>query len=389
MCASTVMTRETPVKAETMRGSPRLDETGKGRAGGSLLALCVAAIIVIVGLAAWLLSQQSGGSIPGFTRVDSGPMLRVASRIPDLVHGITIETKGQLIELRRDGDQWRLASSSGYPVPAGRVAPMIGALGSLRSAYVSTQAPPPYEVFGLKSVDDPTGQAARITIADDEGADIGAITIGTVVSAPGATQRYVTAAMKPGDSRIWLADGNVQILSSPLDWIDNRILTMPRDRFRRLEATAPDGQRLVVTRAEDGTVRLAEGLPPGVEVSEAWLVDEMANVFNEVTFLDVQRLSAFTPQPQETWKVSVLTADRISFHASLTTVDMGTWASFRAEAETGADAGARAAVARFNARHDGWAYLLNDHTAKYLMTQPSALSGKAPRGGSPGSGAAE
>jgi hypothetical protein len=341
-----------------------------------LLIACALIIAGVVGTAGWMMSGQEAGSIAGFARADGSPILPAASASPERIQTVKIETQGNTITLQRDGRQWQLVSSSGYPVPGERVESMLKHLGSLRAAYVSGDSPPRYNAYGLDGVDNPSGHAARISVGDANGKPIGSVTTGAVVTAPGAVQRELTAAMRPNDSRIWLAEGNLKVVSDPLQWTENRITDVPKERVQSLTTTAPDGRRLVIGRDDAGNgLRVTEGLPPGAEPAPSWTLDPMFNVLDDLRFADVQRASAFDPLPTDVWKATWRTADGLTYDIALIREDMGTWAQIRATAHTD-DPATHAAAERFNSRHREWAYLLNESVARHLMARPEDLTGK-------------
>jgi hypothetical protein len=341
-----------------------------------LLLACMLVIAGVVGTAGWMLSGQEAGSIAGFARGDGSPILPAANSVPERIQTIKIETQGNTITLGRNGDQWQLASSSGYPVPGERVDSMLKRLGELRAAYVSEESPPRYNAYGLDGADNPSGRAARISVEDGNGKPIGSVTTGAVVTAPGAAQRELTATMRPNDSRIWLAEGNFKVVSDPLQWTENRISDVPKERVQSLTTTAPDGRRLVIGRDDTGNgLQVTEGLPPGAEPAPSWVLDPMFNVLDDLRFADVQRVSDFDPLPADVWRARWRTTDGLTYDLALLREDMGTWAQIRATPNSD-DPGIQAAAERFNTRHREWAYLLNESIAKHLMAQPEDLTGK-------------
>ncbi|MGE0652143.1 MAG: DUF4340 domain-containing protein [Alphaproteobacteria bacterium] len=354
----------------------RVDRNNHWFGSWGLLLACALIVAGFIGTAGWMLSGQEAGSIAGFTRADGSPILPAASSSAERIRTIRIESQGNAITLQRDGDQWQLASSSGYPIPEDRVDSMLKHLGELRAAYVSEDSPPRYNAYGLDGADNPSGHAARISVEDGDGKPIGSITTGAVVTAPGAVQRELTATMRPNDSRIWLAEGNLKVISDPLQWTENRITDVPKERVQSLTTTAPDGRRLAIGRDDTGNgLQVTEGLPPGAEPAPDWALDPMFNVLDDLRFADVQRIGDFDPLPADVWKATWRTAGGLTYDVALIREDMGTWGQFRATANTDAPA-AQAAAERFNARHRNWAYLLNESVARHLMARPEDLTGK-------------
>jgi hypothetical protein len=341
-----------------------------------LLIACAVIVTGVVGTAGWMLSGQDAGSIAGFARADGSPIIPAVHSSPERIQIVKIENQGNTLTLRRDGGQWHLASSSGYPVPAQRVESMLKRLGELRAAYVSEDSPPRYNAYGLDGADNPAGHAARITIEDGTGEPVGTVTAGTVVTAPGAAQRELTATMRGSDSRIWLAEGNLKVVSDPLQWTENQVADVPKERVLSLTTMAPDGHRLKIERDDTGNgLRVAEGLPPGADQVSDWVLDPMFSALDDLRFADVQRASAFDPSPADLWRASWRTRDGMTYDLALIREDMGTWAQIRATSGSD-DPGAQAAAEQFNARHRDWAYLLNEPVAKHLMAQPEDLTGK-------------
>ena len=364
---------KTETTYDTEAPPPRQDVAPQRRSRRHrLIYFYVLAMVAMVGVAGWLLAHQGTGSIPGFTSADPRAVAPAANS-PAKVTGVRIEGRGNALELRRNGTGWQLASSHGYPVSSDKVTATLRSLGQLRTAYVSTSSPPPYASYGLTGTDDPTGRAVSITLSNSGGETVGSVTVGSSVSAPGnGVRRILTALMLPGDSRIWLAGGDLKILTDPVHWLDNHITDMPEGNILQIATTMPDGRHLALARAGAGEdLRVTDGLPPGTEIKKIWLLDDIAHILGHLRFLDVEKASAFAPIPAEHWQIDARTTRHVVFHLTLFTEDMGTWATIHAEA-TGRDG--QAAATRFNQRHDGWAYLLDAYVARRLMTGSDTLT---------------
>ncbi len=332
-------------------------------------------VLALAGFAGWMMMEENASTVPGFVTAGDHEAVTVDDGMRERVAVIGIRGQGRGVELRRDGDTWRLASHGGYPVPADRVNGLLDSLEKLRVAYVSEQQPPPYEAMGLSKLDDPAGVTSQVTLRDAEGTTLATLAVGTSVSAPGTTLQPMTAVARPDEQNIWLVHGEFQLATEPVAWVDNQITDIPPQRLATLAVTAPDGKRLALRRGgEGGELAVVEGLPQGERIKATWLPRELAGALEDLRFLDVRPAEKIEFE-RGAWKAEIATADGLTYEAMLIREAdagaTGAWATLRAEAN---EEHTKAAAQDFNERHARWAYLLNEYAAGRLTVRPEDLT---------------
>lgn len=361
------------MKAQTTDNS-RSFGTGQPRPQGAwglvlLVAFAVAALIAVAG---WTLTTgERGAAIPGFKRADTPKTIAKVGASLDDIATIRIEGHGQSVVIEHGEGTWRLANDSGYPVPNARIQGLLNRISALNATYVSVDSPPPYKSVGLRQLDDPTGATTQIHVIGVKGGTLANFTVGTSISKPGGIPQPMTAVMVPGDSRIWLVKGNLEISADAADWMDNRLVNVPPDQLKSLTISAPDGTHLSFAHDEkSGEFTVTDGLPPGEHAQATWQLQELAEVLSDVRFLDV-RLAKPSDTDEKSWKVEARTSKGINYYIDISPQKkMGAWVTFRAE---GTNKAAEKAADQFNADHAHWAYLLNQYVTQKLTVQADDL----------------
>ena len=367
-----INSRDDLASAPAAGPDPRGDAPARRRLamGGAALG-GLAAVLGAVTLLAWFLAGTSG-SPPGFEEADGRTLVPAAADDPARIAALAVEGQGNATTLRRADGGWVLAEGDGYPVDSRRVESVLAALGALRAAYVSEDGSPSAGEYGFGALDDPTGTAARITLRGADDTVLGHLTLGNVVTVPGGANLSKLALKRDDDSRIWLAEGDLQVSASPLEWVDRGIFHASRNRVVEVAITPPDGERLVVRRATgSGELRVAEGLPSGAAIEGPWVLEELASVLEHLEFAAV-RSAGNLGREGDSWQARVATADGVVIAATLFPGKDRSWAIFEAR-PAGPGEAVRDAARDFNARHRAWAYALTDYAAGRFMTRPEDL----------------
>jgi len=353
-----------PTATDIHRGAPRRAPWIVGVFAG--LAVVVASIAVYR-----VVESLGTRDVPGFSAIDSQPLLAEAAERRDTIGTVALEGAGSRMTFRRHDDgTWRLAERDGYPVHGAMVEDLIEELIGLTATYVSGESPPPYERLGLPDPFRADGPVFGVRLADGGGESLGALTIGEALAVPGGAQLIKVFVKRADDSRVWLVENDDATVPplDPLAWMDRQVLDVPRERIREVEIASPDGEPLVLRQTESGDVRVV-GAPQGASVDPEAVAPTLAAP-SFLEFEDVKAADAIA-QTSSPWRISARVEDGITYHIRLHEDADRAWAVFSAEAlPTTAVDTARRRVEAFNRRHGGWVYLLPQHVADFLVVRP-------------------
>lgn len=186
---------------------------------------------------------------------EAGPALpSLVDRVNDVAR-ITIQRASASTSLVRiaegDGVKWTLPDRDGFPADPDRVRERLLQLRDLRLREAKTSNPEFYARLGVQDVkqgDSSSPRTTLVTLFDGAGKDLGSLILGDTADLgtpspdrPPVPGQYVR---RPGELQSWLADGSVWMDSEPMNWVDRRVVSIPRERLRsatmhRLRAAGP------------------------------------------------------------------------------------------------------------------------------------------------------
>lgn len=290
---------------------------------------------------------------------------------------IRVESKSDKFTIRYDKTKgWVVAEKGGFPADESAVRQTTVAMAQLEAIEPKTSNP---EMLSYTGLTDPAkgGDAVGVTLLDGAGQPLAALLLGKpdqMTDAQGRTGIYVR---KPGDNQTWLARGYLVAKPEVGDWLDKRVLTIPRDRIKETAVTPLQGDAYTVSRdkKEDPDFKLAE-LPKDRELVYDSAPDGVGAAIVGFTFDDVQPASQFDFTRAE--QLNSTTFDGLTIAVKLVQQGQNYWATVLA---AGTTPEAQTEAAAINARTGGWAYKLPDYKAKLFLTSLDSLL--KPLGGQP------
>lgn len=289
--------------------------------------------------------------------------------------------------IRRAGEQWELVEKGGYPVRIDRVRETVLGLAELKAAQAMTSRPDRYAQIGVQDLSEASaaeaggGGPTLLTFKDDAGAVIASAIVGNQRLGP----RPAIYIRRPGEAQSWLAEGRLEIPGQFTNWIDSQILSIPRERIRRVDITAPDGEFFRLEReTRDQRSFTVFGVPDGRELASNTAADAFGSALSFLSLEDVAPASTFDLAGSGVVRGSHLefrTFDGLLIMAQLADRNGRTWARMAAMPDPEAEPTAAVIeeATSLNARLESWVFGLPAYKASVMkVTMRDMLQGGRP-----------
>lgn len=234
------------------------------------------ALAVVAGVV-WWTEDEGLATEPGRTAAPALPAL--AAGVNDAA-AVVIERDDARVELRREGDEWRLASMGGYPARFEPVRELLVELARLADPQPRTANPERHAKLQVAAEGEGAGTRVRVEAAD--GAVLEDVWIGRSNWSP----RESVYFRREGEDQVWLAAGGVRPSASARTWFDAKLVSLPADDVDRV-VVAGDVD-VVLARGEDGVPAPVEGVPEGRELASPNPFDALFRQLANATFDDVR-----------------------------------------------------------------------------------------------------
>jgi Domain of unknown function (DUF4340) len=283
------------------------------------------------------------------------------------VASVGLARKGLAVTFQRRGDDWLVVQKADYPAAAGKVRQVVLTLAALRLVEPKTRLP---ALYSRLEVEDPgSGEATLVSVANRSGKVIARLIVGKRrfdrlgEGHPGVYVR------KPGNAQSWLASGNLDFSGGLNSWLDRQIVDIPDSRIAKVTLTAPDGSRLVLSRARpDGEFAL-EGAPPKTKFKSGTAMSEPATALEALDLDDVAP-AAKMPIPQSGVATAAYTTfDGLTVDLRIVEKDKTDWIAIAAKGSGKAAPEAK----KIEARVTGWSYAIPSYKAGLINTKLADL----------------
>ncbi|RMF09953.1 MAG: DUF4340 domain-containing protein [Alphaproteobacteria bacterium] len=334
----------------------------------TLIILLVVTVIAVLAAAVVVVQQQASVTSE----------IERTALFPDLdeeigsVVALTVRSAEGEVVVRRAEAGWVVPAKHDYPADRARVREVLLALTRMEAVEPKTAQPELYERLGVSDPDRPGSRATLLSLRDAAGGTIAALLIGDRAPARGVYGRDRTGVdgrayvRKAGDAQSWLALGVPDISADPDQWIDHNLLTLPRERIRRITISHPDGSTVRLFRDSPGEENFTiADLPRGRRAKTGMGPESTAAALSFLSFDDVK------PAEDVDWSGATRTVYTAFDGLELTIRIKDGWAAFEAAyrievAEEGegtvvlpsSPPDGEAEARRLNARYGGWAYKL-------------------------------
>lgn len=256
-------------------------------------------LIVCVAVAAALLFTHDDGAIVDRERAGEAFLPELASGVNDAA-SVVIAKGDERIELAREGDDWKVASSSGYPAKFDPVRSLLISLVRLEDAEPRTSQK---ERLGeLMLGDDGDKAGTKVTVKDKKGALLADVVLGKSRWQP----KPAVYMRRAGEDQAYLIEGTVRAQTQPTAWMDTSIV--------KLAATDVDSVRIEgdlevsLGRDETNAIVLEEGLPEGRAVKSPSPFNALFGLLGNLSFAEVAPAEKAPGDPIRT--LTFETADR-------------------------------------------------------------------------------
>lgn len=295
----------------------------------------------------------------------------------DQVAQIRVVAAGRTTTVRRSEAGWVVDELGGFPVDAGKIQALARSLVAARLLEAKTDRP---ERHARLELEDPTVEKAKsrlVVLSDANGSVILSLIVGKTrygVFGPGRGGVY---ARRADEQRAWLLDRRIEVPEEPIDWIERRILDVPRDQVARVVLRPGTGEQLVAARtgAEATELTLA-GVPEG-RAADKDKLDRLAGTLADLTLQDVKPAAAIA-FAADAPRARFETVSGLVVEAVIQKEGQGDDAVFwvKLGASSGTPLAGEASpdgkpvaeqVAALAPRLDGWAFKLSRWTAERLV----------------------
>lgn len=323
---------------------------------------------------------------PALVRSQAEPGHRALPDLRERVNDaarLTIAEAGRTTTLVRGESGWHLEEKHAYPAAFDRVRATLIGLTELTLTEPRTDR---RDLFDRMHLEDPGphSRSRRITVTDADDGILAELILGR--QQPSFTRRTAHSyfVRVPGDSRAWLADGNLALAAEPEHWLEPGLFNLDSNRVHRVAIDQASGEPLVVVRPRPHSHFALASHADRAEGFNPQRVSHLVGIFGNLTLEDVRPASTLPAQEVlpitrvESFDGLVVAAERhrdedglvwVRFHADVqeapgivAAADEADLTESEAAIRPGTDLAPREAVdeeARaFNARLAGWAFRL-------------------------------
>jgi hypothetical protein len=340
----------------------------------TVAALGVITAITVAGTAVVVAERQPATALAKGQRVFPGLEDKLAG-----AQSIEIAKHDGKFAIVRRGETWVVPDKSDYPARADMVRKALVGLAELETVDAKTRNPELYGRLNLQDVATDGSKAVQIAVKDGQDGVLAALLIGkkrsTPVGASGAGSPEMLYVRKVGDAQTWLAQGQVEVRDSALDWAQRDIVDVAGDKVASVELDKPGAKPLVVQRdkPDDKDLKIRD-MPANKAVKSQWDVNALAGLLESMTFDDVAKDGSFpvgAPKGIDRFR----TKDGLTVTVTLLPKDDETWIKVEAAGE--GDAAAKAK--EISARTAGWLYKVPDYKRDKLLAKLDDLIQDPPK----------
>jgi len=319
-----------------------------------LFAVTVAALVI-----AMLVSR--GGGLRSDPLAGKPVLPDVANRLQDvtrlsLVHG------DQKATLLRKGELWSVEERDGYAADTPKVRQTLLALADLTYVEPKTAQAASYARLEVEDAGGSNSKSTLVTFADERGALMGEVILGKHRADQLGGGEGGIYLRKPGNTRSWLARGNLDVVATTAGWLDKKLVDLPVAQVKEAVLTQPDGSKITLTRDKpEEKLKLAE-LPNDKKLKYDSVLDDAAGVLGGLQLDDVRAAKGFDFPKDGIAKAHFTSFAGLVVNVELADKDGASWARFTVSGTGDAEKQA----ADLTARLSPWVYALPSGKAKTL-----------------------
>ncbi|MBI3514208.1 MAG: DUF4340 domain-containing protein [Proteobacteria bacterium] len=338
----------------------------------TVAVLGVVTVVAVGATAAVVAERQPATTLAKGQRLFSGLETTLAG-----AQVIEIAKADAKFTIVRRGDAWVVPDKSDYPARVDMVRKTLVGLAELETVDTKTRNPELYSRLNLQDPSAEGSKAVQITVKDGQDAVLAGLLIGKKRTAPvGASGTPdMIYVRKAGDAQTWLAQGQIEVRDSALDWALRDIVDLAGDKVEAVELAQSGAKNFSVFRekTDDKDFKLRD-MPANKTVKSQWDVNAIASVLEALTFDDVAKdgsLALGVPKGSDRFR----TKDGLTVTVTLLAKDSETWIKVEAAGEGDAAAQAK----EISQRTQGWLYRIPDYKRDKLLAKIDDLLQDPPK----------
>lgn len=294
----------------------------------SLAILGIATLIIVV-LATVVSNGSKRTSVASTGKQPLFPELDV-----NAVAGLTVASQDGELTLEKKDGVWGMPAKGGYPAKFDKVKETALAVAGFETLEAKTSNPALYPDIGVQDPGEADSTSKRVTLRDAAGETLADVIIGNTRprrSGAGEPSLYVR---KAGEAKSWEVTGSLWLDTSVSNWLDNLILEIERERVSAARVWHPDGEELLVYKAnpEDNNFTV-DDVPEGRELSWDGVANAVATSISRLTLDDVVPAAEIDFSEGEVVKSEFWTFDGLVLVARLKEQDEKSWLELSARYE--------------------------------------------------------
>lgn len=295
--------------------------------------------------------------------------------LPDMIKHINaidriqVRTSENAWLLQGQQDQWTMQEKDSYRADFQPIQNLLVGMVDLRKLEAKTNDPDRFSELHLNDVTKPEAKSIEFTLYVDN-REVAALLVGKSHPSPqnpNLTDAYVRI---PGQNQVWLVRTVLEPQRDLVDWLDRRIINLPRERIReaRIEGESRKTIRIFRSSSNEKDFSLSD-IPDGYQVLQQFRVNDIGGLLEKLNFENV----ALAPPRQPSIQFTVETFDGLVVKASTGNGEHRSYWVFEAEAMADADEATQQEVQELNQRWSKWMYKLTVARLNTLETTFESL----------------
>ena len=249
-----------------------------------LLLSGIAVIIILATL--WVNRGDSPHGVSQFGKPIFSQLLDQLNNVQDIV----IKHKDNVITLQKTSqEQWTVKEKDNYPANVQSVRSLLLNSAELTLTETKTSNPEYYKMIGLEDVG-PNAESTALSYKDKQSKDIAQFILGHKKPAKSAQLKSGIYVRKIGATQSLLAEGDLNVEKSAIEWVNKEILTIEDDRIKRVSIAYPDKNQLILEKENrDEKNYKVKDLPKKAELQSTFTVNNIAYGLEKLKLKDVMK----------------------------------------------------------------------------------------------------
>lgn len=287
------------------------------------------------------------------------------AKLSDVVREVRIEreeTNERIpVTIKRGESGWVVVEKADFPAETKMVRQLLLQLGELRKVEAKTRDVARFDRLELRDLSIEGSLANRLVLLDGAGEPLMDVLFGKRRSSisGGAPMTYMRTT---GDTQTWLVEGELDLRSGPVGWIDQSAVNVPRERMLEARFRRPDMKPIVIKRQKGKDKFKILDMPADRREKSRYVTKNVVGALDFLLFEDVR------PASELTFDANLGRAEFYTRDGLRVVVEFAEdpraknrpWSRFKAEALDIAEDEVKAEAVKINTATATWAYRLGD-----------------------------